>query len=134
MTENTWLFAIGAAFGAIGFLLNLVVVTVAWAVKREVSTMRESVTSLSQADADLAAEIKANGHELTRLERELAAHKLHAAETYARKDALEALFARLDEFRDGLMAEIRQMLRDVHRRIDMYQPPRGGASADTQSS
>jgi len=115
---SLWLFALGAAFAIIGFVTNLLVVVVAWSLKREVSSLKDSITTLSNADSDLAQKIENTGSEITRLERSLSDHRLHVAEHYARKEAIDTLFEKLEEIRGSMLSAIREYITDVNRRVD----------------
>lgn len=116
MTLDIWLFVAATCFALIGFLANLIVILVAWAVKKQVGSMESTITRLVDTDEQLATGI-------TRLERELAAHKLHVAESYAKQSAVEAIFAELKDLREALMAEIKAYAESVHARIDYHHPP-----------
>lgn len=116
MIIDIWLFVAATCFALIGFLANLIVIIVAWAVKKQVSSMESTIAHLVDTDERLATGI-------TRLERELAAHKLHVAENYAKQTAIEAIFAELKDLREALMAEIKGYAEAVNARIDYHHPP-----------
>lgn len=116
MNIDIWLFVAATCFAIIGFLANLIVIVVAWAVKKQVSSMESTITHLVDTDERLATG-------LTRLERELAAHKLHVSEWYAKQSDIKAIFAELKDLREVLMAEIKSYAETVNARIDHLHPP-----------
>lgn len=125
MDEFT-VFIVGAVFSVIGSLISMLLVVAAWALRNQVASLRESICTLTEADRKLAEGLARNDEEVKRVERLLAEHKLHVAETYARNDTVAKVFQKLDELRTSIMDEIRELFVAVNKRIDYHHQPKGG--------
>lgn len=132
-----------------GFLVNLVVGLIALNIKGAMADIKESLASLAADDAALAARFEAGQAEWHRVEREqkdalitlergllrtlssvakdLADHKLHVAQTYARDQDMKTLtasiFRKFDDLRADLVGEIEKLVGQVRKQIEFHHPP-----------
>ena len=103
----------------VGLLVNLVIGVIAWAINQKLSDLGRTIERLSDADAQLGADMRS-------LAKDLADHKLHVANTYARSTDIAAIFRKIDALRGELITEIKELIEKVNDRIDYHHPPSKG--------
>lgn len=93
------------------FVMTIIIGTLRW--------------SLTRSEKSIDALISGHGAEIAELKKELAAHKLHVAQSYVTQSELSRAIEKLEKTVDKLLDAINQMARDskeafaeLHRRVD----------------
>lgn len=107
--------------GVIGFLVNVIIGLLIWAVSQKLGDIKDVLSNLASADRELA--LKIGG-----LDRDLAAHKLYVSENYVRipqhEAAITAIFNTLRETKEEIVDRVQELVRHLESRMVM-KPPNG---------
>ena len=112
----------------VSLLANALVLLVGWGIKRELTRIGDDLSGLRKADEKLWDEHGKLQEHFHAVQRELDRHRAQVAETYARSDELEKINDQLDLLRSDIVAEVRALESDVHKRIDYLYPPQAASS------
>lgn len=117
------LFMLGALFGLLGFIGNIVVIVIGWLIKRQIMRLDESIATLTTEDKALLGKIEG-------VAKDLADYKLHAANTFVRGDkfdeVVDKLFDRLETWRTEMVIEVKNVYTSINDRINRLHEPHGG--------